>query len=98
MKSLKLDYGKLLSYRLKIQKYNRSLLTSDLNSEIGKRTLQEFCNICKLKCGSNKPKFYKNPGKSSCIEILLKISAKTVENTIIVLYNKDSTYGTIQFP
>ena len=66
-------------------KYDNILIKGDLNSEMSKPSLDEFCQTYNLESIVNKPTCFKNPKNPSCIDLALTnkqerlLKAKTVE-------------------
>ena len=83
------DIGKVLDSF--IGNYDNFLIVGDLNSEIGESSMHDFCNsynLHSLCCNSynlhslcHKSTCYKNPEKSSCINLFLTNSPKSFQNT-----------------
>ena len=73
------DIGKvLISY---IGHYAIFLILGDLNSEITESSMHEFCNSYNLNSLCHKSTSYKNPEKSSWIDLFLTNSSMSFQNT-----------------
>ena len=82
------DIGKVLDSF--IGNYDNFLIVGDLNSEITESSMHDFCNSYNLHSLLHKSACYKNPDKPSCIDLFLKNSPKSFQNT--------QTIETIWFP
>ena len=74
------DIGKVLHSC--IGNYDNFLIVGDLNSEITEHSsTHEFCNSYNLHSLCHKSTCYKNPEKSSCIDLFLTLCPRSFQNT-----------------
>ena len=64
-----------------LSQYERLLCIGDFNSEITKFTMKNFCDIYHLKNLVNVPTCYKNPLKTSCIDLFLPNCSCSFQDT-----------------
>ena len=70
-------------------KHDKILIIGDLNNEMSKTSLNEFCQTYNLESIVNKPTCFKNPKNPSCIYLMLTnkqqrfLKAKTVMGYLI---------------
>ena len=61
-------------------KYERLLLLGDFNAGMEDLSIKRFCNSFNLMSMINKPTCYKNPGKSTCVDLILTNSLDSFQN------------------
>ena len=66
------------AFDIYLHKFDHILLIGDFNAEISERSVHDFCNVYNLESLSNTPTYFKNPENSSCIDLLLTNSKKTL--------------------
>ena len=65
-------------------KYERLLLLGDFNAGMEDLSIKRFCNGFNLMSMINKPTCYKNPGKSTCVDVILKNSLESFQNYCVI--------------
>ena len=67
-----------------LSQYERFLCIGDFNSEITEFAMKIFCDIYHLKNLVNVPTCYKNPLKSSCIDLFLTNCSRSFQDTQVI--------------
>ena len=76
------ELGKTLDIYL--HKYDHIFLIADFNSEIGERSMHDFCNAYNLESLSKTPTCFENPENPSCIDLLLTNSKNNFDEVLIL--------------
>ena len=75
-----------------IASYDNFLVAGDLDSKISKMAITEFFKTCNLQNLVKDPSCYKNPSKSTCINLILTNFPKSFQ------YTQTSETGLSDFP
>ena len=72
------------SMNLFTTKYQRLLLLGDFNAGMEVSSIKRFCNSFNLISMINKPTCYKNPGKSTSVDLILTNSPESFQNSCVI--------------
>ena len=61
--------------------YDKILILADFNSKNIESSMHKFCNFYSVSSLCNKPLYYKNSEKSSCIDLWLTSLPRSAQNT-----------------
>ena len=65
-------------------KYERLLFLGDFNAGMEDSLIKIFCNSYNLTSMINKPTCYKNPGKLTCIDLILTNCPGSFQNSCVI--------------
>ena len=72
------------SLYLYLSQYDNIAIVGDFNTEIGETSMNAFCERYSLSSLIKEPKCYKNPANPSCIDLILKNSPRSFQNSNVV--------------
>ena len=65
-------------------KYDNLLFLGDFNAGLEDASIKNFCLAYSLTSMINKPTCYKNPEKSSCIDLILTNCPRSFQNSCVI--------------
>ena len=72
------------SLDLYLSQYDNIIIVGDFNTEIGEASMNAFCERYSLSSLIKEPICYKNPANPSCINLILKNSPRSFQNSNVV--------------
>ena len=67
-----------------LTKYDQLLFIGDFNAGIEDASMKNFCSSYNLRSMINKPTCFKNPGKPSCIDLILTNCSRSLQNSCAI--------------